>query len=206
MTESGWDSGEVRDVAPEGVRNAISAAQRYLLSIQHADGHWCGELQGDSILESEYILMKFILGQERRVPVLPSVTAYLDVFRIDDHMPIRDDIPIRADDETAALAPHGHLRNRPIALALPARGHFITPEDIERGGPFRFFRLERIDHHHARRELLENGTESLIEFLEQRGGVLPTRGKYSDEEAQEATANHGACQHPRGSDTCKDAS
>ncbi|MGD9688415.1 MAG: squalene--hopene cyclase [Phycisphaerales bacterium] len=26
--------------------------------------HWCGELEGDSILSSEYLLMKFILGQE----------------------------------------------------------------------------------------------------------------------------------------------
>ncbi|HJO16174.1 MAG TPA: squalene--hopene cyclase [Phycisphaerales bacterium] len=32
--------------------------------LQREDGHWCGLLQGDSILESEYLLMKFILGQE----------------------------------------------------------------------------------------------------------------------------------------------
>ena len=42
-------------------RRALDA----LVSLQHNDGHWCGELQGDSILESEYLLMKFILGQER---------------------------------------------------------------------------------------------------------------------------------------------
>jgi squalene-hopene/tetraprenyl-beta-curcumene cyclase len=42
-------------------RRAIDA----LISLQKPDGHWCGELQGDSILESEYVLMKFILGQER---------------------------------------------------------------------------------------------------------------------------------------------
>lgn len=36
-----------------------------LRSLQKADGHWCAELEGDSILESEYILMKWILGQER---------------------------------------------------------------------------------------------------------------------------------------------
>jgi squalene-hopene/tetraprenyl-beta-curcumene cyclase len=29
-----------------------------------AGHHWCAELEGDSILSSEYILMKFILGQE----------------------------------------------------------------------------------------------------------------------------------------------
>ncbi len=44
------------------LRRAIDA----LLALQKPDGHWCGELEGDSILESEYLLMKFILGQERQ--------------------------------------------------------------------------------------------------------------------------------------------
>ena len=35
-----------------------------LIAIQKPAGYWVGELQGDSILESEYILLKFILGQE----------------------------------------------------------------------------------------------------------------------------------------------
>ncbi len=51
------------EVFPEGVRNAVEAARRYLLSIQHADGHWCGELEGDTILESEYILTLHFLGR-----------------------------------------------------------------------------------------------------------------------------------------------
>jgi len=46
----------------EGVGNAVTAAQRFLLSIQHPDGHWCGELEGDTILESEYILTLHFLG------------------------------------------------------------------------------------------------------------------------------------------------
>ncbi|MDZ4755319.1 MAG: squalene--hopene cyclase [Phycisphaerae bacterium] len=33
--------------------------------LQRGDGHWCAELEGDSILQSEYILMKWMLGQER---------------------------------------------------------------------------------------------------------------------------------------------
>jgi squalene-hopene/tetraprenyl-beta-curcumene cyclase len=55
--------------APTSVRNAIAAAQRYLLSIQAEDGHWCGELEGDTILESEYILTLYFLGRtgEERV-------------------------------------------------------------------------------------------------------------------------------------------
>ncbi|MEE2972868.1 MAG: squalene--hopene cyclase, partial [Planctomycetota bacterium] len=35
-----------------------------LVGRQHEDGHWCAELEGDSILQSEYLLMKWILGQE----------------------------------------------------------------------------------------------------------------------------------------------
>jgi len=42
------------------LRHAMDAIR----SLQHDDGHFRGELEGDSILASEYILMKFILGQE----------------------------------------------------------------------------------------------------------------------------------------------
>ena len=68
------DSGPGPDSVPTGssrvtVQNAVGAAQRYLLSIQAADGHWCGELEGDTILESEYILTMHFLGRtgEERV-------------------------------------------------------------------------------------------------------------------------------------------
>ena len=44
-------------------REAIRKAQEYLLSIQNEDGHWCGELEGDTILESEYILTMHYLGR-----------------------------------------------------------------------------------------------------------------------------------------------
>ena len=50
----------LRESATRCVRSGISA----LRELQQSDGHWCGLLQGDSILESEYLLMKFILGQE----------------------------------------------------------------------------------------------------------------------------------------------
>ena len=35
-----------------------------MLALQHPDGCWCGELEGDSILESEYILLLAWLGRE----------------------------------------------------------------------------------------------------------------------------------------------
>ncbi|MEM7812844.1 MAG: terpene cyclase/mutase family protein [Planctomycetota bacterium] len=44
---------------------AVTAAQGWLLDRQHADGHWCGELEGDSILQSETYLLLAYLGRER---------------------------------------------------------------------------------------------------------------------------------------------
>jgi squalene-hopene/tetraprenyl-beta-curcumene cyclase len=42
---------------------AIDRARRHLLDLQKPDGHWCGELQGDTILESEYVLLMAFLGK-----------------------------------------------------------------------------------------------------------------------------------------------
>ena len=66
-------------------RAARDAALHALASLQRGDGHWCGELEGDSILQSEYLLMKWILAQERApmadgrdgAQVLPRIVAYL---------------------------------------------------------------------------------------------------------------------------------
>src|SRR5947199_91047 len=47
---------------------AIDGARNWLLSQQHEDGYWCGELEADTTLESDYILMHTLLGtgsQER---------------------------------------------------------------------------------------------------------------------------------------------
>ena len=41
---------------------AIEKAQSHLLSLQHEDGHWCGELEGATILESEYLMLLCYLG------------------------------------------------------------------------------------------------------------------------------------------------
>lgn len=47
-----------------GLNAAMQRARRCLLSLQNPDGHWCGELQGDTILESEYVLLMAFLGRE----------------------------------------------------------------------------------------------------------------------------------------------
>ena len=46
------------------VRKAISRTRRWLLDQQHRDGHWVAELEGDSILESETVLLLAFLEQE----------------------------------------------------------------------------------------------------------------------------------------------
>src|SRR6266851_1408568 len=59
--------GKIDDLASR-VASAIDGARNWLLSQQHEDGYWCGELEADSTLESDYILMHTLLGtsnQER---------------------------------------------------------------------------------------------------------------------------------------------
>ena len=62
--------------ADAAVERAFDNAKAALLRMQKPDGHWCAELQGDSILESEYLLLKWILGQEAE-PALIKMTNYL---------------------------------------------------------------------------------------------------------------------------------
>lgn len=61
----------VNAVAPQrvvdlhgGVRRAIRAARTHLLSLQRPDGHWCGRLEADTVLESEFLLLMRFLGRE----------------------------------------------------------------------------------------------------------------------------------------------
>jgi squalene-hopene/tetraprenyl-beta-curcumene cyclase len=59
--------GKIHDLAGRASA-AIEAARNWLLSKQHEDGYWCGELEADTTLESDYILMHALLGtgnQER---------------------------------------------------------------------------------------------------------------------------------------------
>ena len=63
-------------VDPADLEDAIDRAADALIAKQAPGGWWVGELQGDSILESEYILLKWILGQEGD-PDLVKVANYL---------------------------------------------------------------------------------------------------------------------------------
>src|SRR5690242_20015129 len=48
------------------VSYGIELARRYLFSQQHSDGYWCGELEADTTLESDYIAIHTLLGTGNR--------------------------------------------------------------------------------------------------------------------------------------------
>jgi squalene-hopene/tetraprenyl-beta-curcumene cyclase len=59
--------GKIDDLSSR-VAVAVDASRKYLFSRQLEDGHWCGELEADTTLESDYILLHTLLGtgnQER---------------------------------------------------------------------------------------------------------------------------------------------
>ena len=70
---------ERRPLSNAEIEQHLERAVVALKSLQKPDGHWCGELEGDSILQSEYLLMKWILGQER--PLAPPIQRQDRVVR-----------------------------------------------------------------------------------------------------------------------------
>jgi len=51
--------------AESSVEQAVARGVQWLLSAQHQDGYWWGELEADTTLESDYILYLHILGQAK---------------------------------------------------------------------------------------------------------------------------------------------
>jgi squalene-hopene/tetraprenyl-beta-curcumene cyclase len=50
------------DAGLDQVKEAIKRAKDNLFSQQHPDGYWCGELEADSTLESDYVMVYTLLG------------------------------------------------------------------------------------------------------------------------------------------------
>src|SRR5439155_1391322 len=53
--------GKIDDLSSR-VTAAIGGADNYLFSQQHEEGYWCGELEADTTLESDYIMLHTLLG------------------------------------------------------------------------------------------------------------------------------------------------
>ena len=64
------------DGLASSVGQAIRRTRYWLLAQQHDDGSWCAELEGDTILESETILVLAFLGREN-TPLACRAAAYL---------------------------------------------------------------------------------------------------------------------------------
>jgi len=80
-----------RPLANAEIEQHLERAILALKGLQRPDGHWCGELEGDSILQSEYLLMKWILGQEaqpladgRAPQTLQRIVGYLRTQQRED--------------------------------------------------------------------------------------------------------------------------
>ncbi len=50
------------DASLDEVEHAIASSRELLLSQQHPDGYWCGELEADTTLESDYIMLHSLFG------------------------------------------------------------------------------------------------------------------------------------------------
>src|SRR5436305_9884280 len=53
--------GKIDDIASR-VAAAVDGARDFLFSQQEPEGYWCGELEADTTLESDYILLHTLLG------------------------------------------------------------------------------------------------------------------------------------------------
>ena len=65
--------------AAERVSAAIKAAREHLFSTQLEEGYWCGELEADTTLESDYILLRVLLGtvdEERQAKCAREILAH----------------------------------------------------------------------------------------------------------------------------------
>ena len=58
------EAADAGDSLAASARRAIHQTRQWLLARQAADGSWCAELEGDTILESETILLLAFLGHE----------------------------------------------------------------------------------------------------------------------------------------------
>ncbi len=65
--------------AAQRVAAAVRSATDHLFSTQHEDGYWCGELEADTTLESDYILLRVLLGtvdEERQAKCAREILAH----------------------------------------------------------------------------------------------------------------------------------
>ena len=88
--------GKLQDLGGR-VLEAIRRAQDYLFNIQNPEGYWCGELEADSTLESDYIMVHHLLGtgNERKLRKAAVTVLRYRIFRILQALPMKYQSSIR---------------------------------------------------------------------------------------------------------------
>ena len=71
-------------IAAQKIDTALARARDGLLALQARDGHWVGELEADSSITSEWIMLQHLLGrvdrdrEARAVPITPELRPWLE--------------------------------------------------------------------------------------------------------------------------------
>src|SRR2546430_12746809 len=65
------------EINPTALEDKIQAATRALLELQQPDGHWVFELEADSTIPSEYILMRHYLAEPVDAELERKIGVYL---------------------------------------------------------------------------------------------------------------------------------
>jgi len=79
--------GKIDDML-ERVSVGIEKARGYLFAQQHKDGYWCGELEADTTLESDYIAIHTLLGTGKRSRMERAVPEIIRHQNADGGWPI----------------------------------------------------------------------------------------------------------------------
>ncbi len=117
---SRWNS-----LAADEVEAALDRTRTWLLAQQNSDGHWVGELEGDTILESEYVLLLAFLGQAGAEVCKACVRYILDHQLPEGGWSIYPDGPAEVSASVKAyfaLKLVGYSADHP-ALARAREGH-----------------------------------------------------------------------------------
>ena len=70
------------------VSRGMEKARDYLFAQQHEDGYWCGELEADTTLESDYIAIHTLLGTGNRARMERAVPEIMRHQNADGGWPI----------------------------------------------------------------------------------------------------------------------
>src|ERR1700749_4229412 len=127
MEEKHSQASEIRFGKIDGVQariaEAMDAAKRYLFSRQDPEeGHWCGELEADSTLESDYIVLHTLLGKGDAVKMEKATREILRHQNEDGGWSIFTDGPSNVSATVKAyfsLKLMGHKPDEPLLVKGP---------------------------------------------------------------------------------------